>query len=156
MLFLLFERLCVFDQNAAGGLGMQETDHACEAVARLLIDQLDSLAERRFEFAGDVVGLEAYVMQTAAAPREELADRVVGIERLEQFDLAFTYPEQCGADALLFNRRTFGEMQSERVAPESQAGVEVRHHDADMMNLFQHRRAIDGDRGIASVAACPT
>ena len=34
----LVERLRVFDQDAAGGLGMQKADHAGQAVARLLID----------------------------------------------------------------------------------------------------------------------
>src|SRR5579862_9590815 len=154
-LLLLVERLRVFDQHAASGLGMEEADHAGQAVARFLIDQLDSLGARRIELARDVVGLEAYVMQSASAPREEFADRIVGVERLEQFDLALSRLEQRGADALLFNRRALGEMQAEGVAPEAQAGVEVRHHDADMMNLFQHRRAIDDDRGTASVAACP-
>src|ERR1700722_1933369 len=129
---------------------MQEADHAGQAVAWLLIDQLDSLGARRFQFAFDVVGLEAYVMQAAAAPREELAHRVVGVERFEQFDLALARLEQCGADALLFYRRALREMQAERVTPEFQAGVEVGHDDADMMNLLKH-----GDRGTASAAACP-
>src|SRR5271155_4631430 len=117
--FLFGGRLSEFDQHAAGGLGMQEADHSRQAVARLLIDQLDSLGARSFELACDVVGLEAYVMQAAAAPREELADGVVEVERLEQFDLALSRLEQCGADALLFHRRAAGEVQAQRVAPES-------------------------------------
>src|SRR5208282_3896900 len=120
---LLARQLSVLDEYAAGGLGMQEADHAGEAVARLLIDQLDSLGARRFELASDVVGLEANVMQAAAAPREELADRIFRIERLEQLDLALACLEQRGADALLFNRGAPGEMQAERVAPEFQAGL---------------------------------
>ena len=96
-------------------------------------------------------------MQSAAAPREELADRVVGVERFEQFDLALTDLEQSGADALLLDRGALGEMQTQRVAPEFQADVKVRHHDADMMDLFEHRRAsCPRDRGTASVAPCPT
>src|SRR5271169_5595665 len=143
--FLFRRRLRELDQHAAGGLGMQEADHSRQPVSRLLIDQLDSLGSRSFELACDVVGLEAYVMQAAAAPREELADRIVGVERLEQLDLALACLEQRGADALLFNRRAPGETQAERVAPESQADVEVRHHDADMMNLFQHRASCPRD-----------
>src|ERR1700736_2525771 len=100
MLFrLLGEWLRVFDQDAAGRLGMQETDHARQAVARLLIDQLDSLDARGIQLTFDVVSLEAYVMQAAAAPREELAHRIVGVERLEQFDLALSRLEQRCADA---------------------------------------------------------
>src|SRR5271168_956281 len=150
MLFLLLRgRLRVFDQDAAGGLGMQEADQAGQAVARLLIDQLDVLGARRFELAGDVVGLEAYVMQAAAAPCEEFADRVVGVEWLEQFDLALARLEQSGADALLFNRRALGEVQAERVAPESQSRVEIRHDDADMVNLLEHRASFPRDQGTA-------
>ena len=70
---------------------MQEADQAGQAVARLLIYQLDSLGARQFKLARDVVGLEAYVMQAATAPCEEFADRVVGVERLEQFDLGLAH-----------------------------------------------------------------
>ena len=118
---------------------MQETNHSRQPIARLLIDQLDSLGARAFELACDVVGFEAYVMQPAAAPREELADRVVEVERLEQFDLALSRLEQRGADALLFNRGALREVQAERVAPESQTLVEIRHDHADVVNLLEHR-----------------
>src|SRR5260370_28152673 len=92
-------------QHAARGLRMQKADHARQSVARLLIDELDVPGARRFELACDVVSLEAYVMQTAAAPREEFTDRIVGVERFDQLDLTLSGLEQCGADALLFNRR---------------------------------------------------
>ncbi len=65
---------------------MQKADHAGEAGTWFLIDQLNPLGARTFEFLGDVVSLEAQVMQSAAPAREELADAIVGIERFQQFD----------------------------------------------------------------------
>src|SRR5271156_1555696 len=137
--FLFRRRLRELDQHAAGGLGMQEADHSRQPVSRLLIEQLDSLGSRSFDLGCDVVGLEAYVMQAAAAPREELADRVVEVERLEQFDFALARLEQCGANTLLFNRGALREVQAERVAPESQTLVEIRHDPAAGGNLLEHR-----------------
>src|SRR6202044_1120344 len=130
--FLFRGWLREFDQHAAGGLGMQETNHSRQPIARLLIDQLDSLGARSFELACDVVGFETYVMQAAATPREELADRIVEVERLGQFDLTLSPLEQRGANALLFNRSALRELQAERVAPESQTLVEIRHDHADV------------------------
>src|ERR1700678_2684539 len=97
-------------------------------------------------------------MQAAAASREELADRIVGVERLEQLDLALARLEQRRADALLLNRRTLREMQGERGAPDFQPGVEIRHDDADVMNLLEHRcrASCSRDRDTASAATCPT
>src|ERR1039458_182383 len=95
-------------------------------------------------------------MQAAAVAREELAHGIAGVERLEQFDLALAGFEQRGADALLFNRGARGEMQAERVAPEFQARVETRHNDADVMNLFEHRRASAAYRGISCAATRST
>src|ERR1700685_3669123 len=97
-------------------------------------------------------------MQAAAAPCEELADRIVGVQRLEQLDLALARLEQRGADALLLNRRALREMQAERVAPEFQPGVEIRHDDADMVKFLHPRRraSCSRDRDTASAATCPT
>src|ERR1700683_728484 len=136
---LVFNRLRVLDQHAARRLGMQEANHPGEALARFLIDEWDSLRARGFEIRVDAVALEAYVMQAAAASREEFSDAAVGIERLEQFDLASTRIEQRRLHTLVGDRSALDEPQAQRVAPELQALLKIRHHDADVMDSLQHR-----------------
>ena len=72
-----------------------------ESLARFLIDERDTLRARGFQLGIDAVALEAYVMQSAAAPREEFSHAAIGIDRLEQFDLAPARIEQRGLDALI-------------------------------------------------------
>src|SRR5512137_1714996 len=106
---------------------MEKADQAGEAVARLLVYQRHAARPRRIELARDIVGLEAHMMEPAAAAREELADAALGGQRLEQLDLAIAYLEQRGAHALLLDGRAFGQCESQHVAPQAQPVLEPRH-----------------------------
>jgi len=88
----------------------------------------------RRAFRIDAVALKAYVVQSATAAREELANAAIGIDRLQQFDFTSARIQQRGLDALIRDGRAFLELQSERIAPELEPLFEVRHHHTDMMN----------------------
>src|SRR5487761_1001793 len=118
---------------------MQKADHPGQPRARLLIDQLNTLRFRPVELALDIVGLEAHMMQSAAAPGEEFRDAAVEVYRLEQLDLALAHLEQGGAHTLLFDRRALGQAQSQSVAPELESRLQVRHDHSHMMNPLEHR-----------------
>src|SRR5579875_473192 len=117
---------------------MQKADHAGQAFARMLIDQGQALCARTLQFPRDIIGFETQMMETAAAPGQELADRVVRTERLQQFYFAAADLQQCGFDALLLNDRAFGELKPQGVAPEAVSLLKPGNHDSDVMDPLQH------------------
>src|SRR5580698_3062062 len=119
---------------------MEKADHAGQSSAGLLVDELNALRLRAVELALDVLGLEAQVMEPAAALREELADTVIGTERFQQFDLALAGLQQRRLHALILHGLALDQAQPQQVAPQRHRLFEVRHYHAYMMNLFEHRQ----------------
>ena len=67
-------RLDQLDQDAVARAWMDERDRALGTSARRLVDQLDSVCRQPVELRGDVVDLEADVMEPLPARLEEAGD----------------------------------------------------------------------------------
>src|SRR5690242_6475251 len=117
---------------------MQKAYHTRQSRPRLLVDELDPLGARSFEFARDVLSLEAYVMESATTAAEEFADAVVVIKRFEQFNFAVADLEQRRPNALVLDRRAFRQGQPEQVAPQAHRLFQVGHDNAYVMNPLEH------------------
>ena len=92
---------------------------------------------------GDPVG---DVMQSRPPAAQELADRGIGAERLEQLDVAVADVEQRRVDALLRHRLAVDERHAELVAVERERVVDALDGDADVVDRGQHGAAEHIDR----------
>ena len=94
--------------------------------------------ERRVDVR-DAVG---DVVQAGPLALEELPDRRVGAERLQQLDVAVADVEQHRLDALLLDGLAVGERHLERPLVERERGVEVVGRDADVVDQPEHGRGV--------------
>ena len=79
------------DEDAVARFWVEEADHAGEAGARLLVDQLDAFGARALQLFFHVVGFEANVMHALAAGFEEACDSCVFASGFQQLDLGRYY-----------------------------------------------------------------
>ncbi len=105
------------------------------AGAGLLVDQFDLVRRKLCQRRVDVFNLKAEVMQSAAGFGEIACDAAVFGYRGDQFDLAFTSGQKGDLDG--FGVVTLGafQRQAERVPPEVQRGVDLRHDHGDMVDF---------------------
>jgi len=110
---------------------MEERDtFPFRAEARDLVDQADSGGAAAVEGTVEVVDGEADVMDAWASFGDELADRRVGILRLEQLDEGVSGREAGDAGTIGIVQRDLG--QSEEIAVEGKDLVECAHGDPDV------------------------
>src|SRR4029453_3346204 len=83
-----------------------------------LVEQLDAHLLERGQRLDDVRGVEAEVMESFSAPRQEAPDARRRLQRLEQLDLALARAEQRRAHVLVGDRRFLDERQPQGVAVE--------------------------------------
>ena len=81
------------------------------------------------------------VMESRPPAAQELADRGIGAERLEQLDVAVADVEQCRVDALLGHGLAVDEWHAELVAVERERVVDALDGDADVVDRGQHGAA---------------
>src|SRR5439155_1393142 len=141
------------DQHAARALRVEEADHAREAWPRRLVDEREALRARRRQLRLDAGRLEADVVEPLAAPVEEPGDAALGIDRLEQLDLAPPDGQEGRAHALIAHRGLPGDAEPEHVLPEGEAVLEAAHDEAHVVDAGQH--AISGARSLAVVLVVP-
>src|SRR3990170_430090 len=80
----LLHRRCQLNEGAPAGPGVQEADHAGQAAARLLVDQLHTLGLEAVQLGGHVRGLEADVVQPLPLALQEAPHGRLWGERLQQ------------------------------------------------------------------------
>src|SRR5690606_27429094 len=116
----------------------EEADHAGEARAGLLVDELDALVARGVELLVHVIRFEADVMHALPAGSEELCHAGIVPGGLEQFYFRIADGEEYAADALVLNHLVSGDGQAKGIAIELECFVRALHDDADMMDLLEH------------------
>src|SRR4051794_11588378 len=113
-------------ENAVDGIRMDERDLQAEHPgARLVVDELRTVALQRFERRSDVPDLERDVVHSGAAGGEEAADRGVVLERREQLDAAAAHAHRDGLDALIGHRRAMLQLAAEQPLVGAERLVEV-------------------------------
>ena len=116
---------------------MEERDlHAVRAGARRLVDEADAARPRACEVPGEVVHLEAHVVQAGAARVDELRHGVLGRARLEQL--------QC-------DRAQVHEHDAERAAVQQLLVAPFRTETLDE-RLRERVRVARGDRDVREPA----
>ena len=114
---------------------MHERDLEPEhAVARPLVDQLDTLLRELGERSLHVGDLVGDVVHPFTPLREETADRGVVAERGEQLDAALADAHRRRLDALLLDPLAVLEPTAEQALVRRHGGIQVGDRDADMVN----------------------
>src|SRR3954464_14416271 len=137
-----FRGLHDLGEHAARRLGMHE-GHArvADAGARLLVDEPQAGRAQAVELGLDVGRLVGDVVQARPVLGQELADRRVLAERLEQLHVPLADVEQHGLDALGLDGLAMDEGHVEVGVVELQRGVEVRDGDTDVVDAGEHAAA---------------
>src|SRR5262249_30163380 len=125
---------------------MEEADGGGERRSRFLVDEREAGSARSRELGADVRGLEAHVVQPLAALLEKLGDPPVGVDRLQELDLAAPDGKQRRLDALVQHGGLLRNVKPEPVTPERQTILEAPHHEADVMHAGQHGRGVSTRR----------
>ena len=124
--------------RAAGVAGFASLNADDRETVLRRVEQSHALLLQVVQHAPDVGRVEADVMETLAAPREEAPDAVRGIQGLEELDLAVAGAEERGADALVADLRLGEQREAQGVAVEAVRVGEPVHHDSDVMDPSHH------------------
>jgi len=98
---------------------------------------LDEEGMQRID-VGPLAGAEAEVVEPFPPLGQELPDRALGDERLQQLDLAVPRGEQRRAHPLLSDGRLAHQRQAQRVPPEAVGLREALHRDTDVVDAGHH------------------
>src|SRR5436190_16239592 len=102
-------------ENAVDGIRMDERDLEPEHPgARLVVDELGTVAPQRLERRADVLDLERDVVHAGAARGEEAAHGRVVLERREQLDAPAANPQRHGVHALVGDCRSVFDLCAEQ------------------------------------------
>ena len=124
-----------FHEHAVDGAGVNEGDLAREAIAGLLINQLDVLGLEVGQRSVDVVYLQTDVMEAFAALLKEARDAGVRHDGLEQLQEAVANVEQSGFYALVFHHSLLYKAHAERVAKDRAGFFEALDDDSGVVNV---------------------
>jgi hypothetical protein len=123
---------------------MEECDWALGTLAGHRVDQLEAVELEALQRLGQVLDLEAQMVESLAPGREEPRDarRVVG--RHHQLDLRLADRQEGDRHVVLLDRQHELDREAQRVPPEPERGVDVRDdhghvvHPAEPPDVFRN------------------
>ncbi len=122
-------------EHAVDGVGVNEGDLAREAIAGLLINQLDVLGLEVSQRSANIINLQTDVMQAFAALLKEARDAGVRHDGLEQLQETVANVEQGGLYALVFHDTLLYEAHAKRVAKDRVGFVDALDDDSRVVNV---------------------
>ena len=91
-----------FGQDPATRARVDERDHmSAKTAAWLVVDQLGAAAAQLCEGCGEILDLEGDVVQARTTSLQELGDSALGVDGLDQFDVAGAGAQADCLDALV-------------------------------------------------------
>lgn len=136
---------------------MDERDHmSAKASAGLVVDEFCAAVSQLRERCGEVVDLERDVVESRSASLQEPGEAAVGVDRLDQLDVAVAGGQADRLDPLIVEPLTDLDGHSIPVGVDRKGRIDVLDGVGDMMDSIQtHTPSLPPDAGSGRAGHAP-
>jgi len=90
------------------------------------------------QLRGEITDLEGDVVHTRPSLGQELPDRRIGAERLQELDPGLADPQGCGLDTLILDPLAMLQRRAEEVGVEEDRGIEIVDGNSQVVQVQRH------------------
>ena len=127
-----------FGQDPATRARVDERDHmSAKTAAGLVVDQLSAARAQLCEGCGEILDLERDVVQARSTSLQELGDSALGVDGLDQFDVAGAGAEADCLDPLVVQPLAHLDGHSVPIRVDRKGRIDVRNRVRDVVDSVQ-------------------